>query len=264
MTNEKINFNELVTVENNQPVTTSKNVANVFNKSHNHVLRDIEDIINKIGKPNLDSQMFYKTTYENRGKQYPMYVMTRDGFTLLVMGYNGKKAIEFKLDYINAFNTMEKKLKEQQNQVAIPSYQIDDPVKRAERWIEEEKERQKLALENKTQKQQINEMQPKVSYYDEILANKELLPISVIAKDYGMSAKKMNNLLHELKVQYKQGRVWLLYTKYQTEGYTKTFTENNKRTQYTFTKWTQKGRLFLYELLKQNGYLPLIEQNNVE
>lgn len=128
----------------------------------------------------------------------------------------------------------------------------------------ERKANKQLRVENKTQKQQINEMQPKVSYYDKILANKELLPISVIAKDYGMSAKKMNNLLHELKVQYKQGRVWLLYTKYQTEGYTKTFTENNKHAQYTFTKWTQKGRLFLYELLKQNGYLPLIEQNNVE
>lgn len=148
MKNEWINFNELIIVENSKPVTTSKNVANVFNKSHNHVLRDIEDIINKIGKPNLDSQMFYKTTYENRGKQYPMYIMTRDGFTLLVMGYNGKQAIDFKLKYINAFNTMEKKLKEQQNQIALPSYQIEDPIKRAERWIEEEKERQRLASDN--------------------------------------------------------------------------------------------------------------------
>lgn len=72
-----------------------------------------------------------------------------------------------------------------------------------------------LEEENKTKTQQINEMTPKVSYYDEILANKELLPISIIAKDYEMSAKKMNVLLHRLKVQYKQGRVWLLYTKYQ-------------------------------------------------
>lgn len=117
-----------------------------------------------------------------------------------------------------------------------------------------------LEEENKTKTQQINEMTPKVSYYDEILANKELLPISIIAKDYEMSAKKMNVLLHRLKVQYKQGRVWLLYTKYQKEGYTKTFTKRNHDTQFTFTKWTQKGRLFLYELLKENGYLPLIEQ----
>lgn len=117
-----------------------------------------------------------------------------------------------------------------------------------------------LEEENKTKTQQINEMTPKVSYYDEILANKELLSISVIAKDYGMSAKKMNDLLHQLKVQYKQGRVWLLYTKYQKEGYTKTFTKRNHDTQFTFTKRTQKGRLFLYELLKENGYLPLIEQ----
>lgn len=253
-------------MENNQPVTTSKNVANVFNKSHNHVLRDIEDIINKIGKPNLDSQMFYKTTYENRGKQYPMYVMTRDGFTLLVMGYNGKKAIEFKLDYINAFNTMEKKLKKQQNQVATPSYQIEDPIKRAERWIKEEKERQvlaennqKLVKENEVQKLQLSEYEPKVSYYDKVLQSKKLMTISAIAKDYGMSARTMNQLLHKFGIQYKQGNIWLPYAKYQDKGYTKTTTT---KTGYVHMKWTQKGRLFLYDTLKHNDILPLMERDN--
>ncbi|MDG4868873.1 phage antirepressor KilAC domain-containing protein, partial [Guyparkeria sp. 1SP6A2] len=70
--------------------------------------------------------------------------------------------------------------------------------------------------------QQVKELQPKADYYDTILANPSLLPISVIAKNYGMSANKMNQLLHELGVQYKQGNVWLLYADYQNEGYTHT------------------------------------------
>ena len=104
---------KLVTVENNQPVTTSLKIAEVFGKEHFHVIRDIRGLINqmkgvsKIG----DTPMFQETTYihEQNGQTYPMYYLNRDGFTLLAMGFTGKKALEFKLKYINAFNEMEKK-----------------------------------------------------------------------------------------------------------------------------------------------------------
>jgi prophage antirepressor-like protein len=112
--------------------------------------------------------------------------------------------------------------------------------------------------------QQVKEFQPKVSYYDKVLSNDALMTISLIAKDYGMSGAGMNKLLHELGVQYRQGGTWLLYAKYQRTGWTHSETKMVPRKDGTEkavlnTKWTQKGRLGLYALLKDNGYLPLIE-----
>lgn len=115
--------------------------------------------------------------------------------------------------------------------------------------------------------QQVKEFQPKVSYYDKVLSNDALMTISLIAKDYGMSGAGMNKLLHELGVQYRQGGTWLLYAKYQRTGWTHSETKMVPRKDGTEkavlnTKWTQKGRLGLYELLKDNGYLPLIEMED--
>ncbi|HDT8463085.1 TPA: phage antirepressor, partial [Staphylococcus pseudintermedius] len=102
--------------------------------------------------------------------------------------------------------------------------------------------------------QQVKELKPKATYYDLVLQNKSLLSVSKIAKDYGMSARALNKLLHELGVQYKQGDIWLLYAKHQDKGYTQTSTYalDEKHSKVT-TKWTQKGRLFIYELLKNKG-----------
>lgn len=113
--------------------------------------------------------------------------------------------------------------------------------------------------------QRVNELTPKATYYDTVLANEALVSITVIAKDYGMSGTKMNMLLHDFKVQYKQGKTWLLYAKYQRNGWTQSETRMVQRKDGTEkavlnTKWTQKGRLGLYELLKLNGVLPTIEQ----
>lgn len=126
--------------------------------------------------------------------------------------------------------------------------------------------KEKLELENKMKDQQLNELKPKADYYDQILQSKSLVLISQIAKDYGYGAPTMNKKLHELGVQYKQGGQWLLYSKYQNKGYTHSRTINITRSDGRSdvrmqTEWTQKGRLFLYELLKKNGILPIIEQN---
>lgn len=133
----------------------------------------------------------------------------------------------------------------------------------------------KLATELKAERegrliaeQRVNELTPKASYYDLVLKNQSLVTITQIAKDYGMSGREMNSKLHELKVQYKQGSTWLLYSKYQKTGWTHSDTIVVDRTDGTKkavmqTKWTQKGRLGLYELLKNNGVLPLIEQDDI-
>lgn len=135
--------------------------------------------------------------------------------------------------------------------------------------LKQEREKAKALAETvAVQNQQIAEMKPKVSYYDIVLQCKDVLPISVIAKDYGWSANKMNKYLHNKGVQFKQGnKIWLLYQKYADKGYTSTKTHdysdshNNQHTA-VHTYWTQQGRLFIYSLMKSDGNLPLIEQGD--
>lgn len=151
-------------------------------------------------------------------------------------------------------------------------YAIDDLLNNPDMAIaalqklKEERQLRLQAQEEVAQKNQIiQELQPKATYYDLVLQNKSLVAISVIAKDYGMSAKKMNKILHELKIQFKQGNTWLLYQKYAGKGYTQSKTHTiDADYSKMHTYWTQKGRLFLYDLLKnKKGILPLIEQKDV-
>ncbi|MFM9414181.1 phage antirepressor KilAC domain-containing protein [Peptococcus simiae] len=126
------------------------------------------------------------------------------------------------------------------------------------------KELETLRLENRKQEQIIGELEPKASYYDIVLSSQNAVPITVIAKDYGWSGKRMNAYLQEKGIQFKMGGAWLLYNKYAQLGYTKSETTsyvNSKGLKCStfLTKWTQKGRLFLYETLKRDGILPLVE-----
>lgn len=130
----------------------------------------------------------------------------------------------------------------------------------------EQEQRKTLELENAYQKQQIGELQPKASYVDRILDNKGLVTITQIAKDYGMSGQAMNRKLHEMGIQYNQSGQWLLYSKYHSCGYTHSktiqITRSDGRPDVTMeTKWTQKGRLFLYEELKRIGIFPVVERS---
>lgn len=133
--------------------------------------------------------------------------------------------------------------------------------------LKEERARTKVLMETvAVQNQQIVEMKPKASYYDVVLNCKDLVAISVIAKDYGWSANRMNQYLHEKGVQYKQGnKIWLLYQKYAEMGYTNTKTHSYPGSDGSMhtavhTYWTQAGRLFIYGLLKADGILPTMEQ----
>lgn len=145
------------------------------------------------------------------------------------------------------------------------SYQIEDPIERAKRWIDEQQEKKQLQLTVSVQNQQIAELQPKASYYDVVLNCKDLMSITEIAKDYGKSAKWLNNYLHEKGIQFKQAGIWLLYAKYADKGYTSTKTQTYNGYDGTVhskvhTYWTQAGRLFLYDLLKADGILPIVER----
>ena len=134
--------------------------------------------------------------------------------------------------------------------------------------LKEEREKRLAAeLDKAVLTQQVAELRPKASYYDLILQCASLLSVTEISKDYGMSAKAFNKKLHELKIQYQQSGVWFLYAEYQDGGYTQTKTQNYCRSDgsqgaRTHMYWTQKGRLFLYERLKAEGILPMIERTD--
>ena len=140
-------------------------------------------------------------------------------------------------------------------------------IQLATKLKDEQTRRKEAEAEIRVKDQIIGELKPKADYYDEILNNPGLVTITQIAKDYGMSGKKMNRSLHELGIQYKQSEQWLLYSDYHCLGYTQSEVTDIIRSDGTpdvklLTKWTMKGRLFLYNKLKEKGIIPVIEQGN--
>ena len=263
--------------ESNQPLTNSKLVAEVFGKEHRNVVRDIKNLIEGGVLKNEQTQMFEETTYinEQNKQSYPMFIMNQDGFTLLAMGFNGKKAMEFKLKYIEAFNAMKRQI--EQSKPSVPQTYLEA----LKSLVKAEEEKQQLALENKKQQEQIltisktnmelgnkiTEMLPKVSYYDKILQSNATMTVTQIAQDYGMSAVRMNKELESMKIQHKVRGQWILFAQFLKGGYVHSRAVDIVRSDGSHdvkynTEWTTKGRIFLYESLKAKGILPLIEQEN--
>lgn len=259
-------MNELVFNNKGRAITNSLLVANTFGRKHKHVLEAIRDLIK--GSAEISANhLFEESTYtdEQNGRTYPMFIMGRDGFTLLAMGFTGKKALAFKLSFISAFNKMEEYIKNGQ-QFQVPTSFREALILAAEQQakIEEQqklidaKEEQVSELTNK-----VAEMSEKVSYLDQILKCKSTILVTTIAQDYGFSPKAFNKMLNEMGIQHKVDDQWILYAKYISEGYVHSEaieiqTSYGIKIKY-LTKWTQKGRLFLYDQLKANGILPLIE-----
>lgn len=262
--------------ESNQPLTNSKLVAEVFGKEHRNVVRDIKNLIEGGVLKNEQTPMFEETTYinEQNKQSYPMFIMNQDGFTLLAMGFNGKKAMEFKLKYIEAFNKMKKEI-----EVTKPSVP-QNYLEALKSLVKAEEEKQQLALENKKQQEQIvtiskanmelgskiTEMLPKVSYYDRILQSNATMTVTQIAQDYGMSAMRLNKELESMRIQHKVRGQWILFAQFLEGGYVHSravdIVRSDGRHDVKYnTEWTTKGRIFLYESLKAKGILPLIEQD---
>ena len=147
--------NLITKTEDGKLVVSSRQVAKDFGKRHDNVIRDIKRLV-EMNSNVRASNYFIKSTYLDKyNRETKEYLLTRDGFSLLVMGFTGPEALEWKLKYIEAFNTIERKLKE----ISKPdSYMIDDPIERAKRWIEEREQYNKVAAELEEQNSFVNKI----------------------------------------------------------------------------------------------------------
>lgn len=243
-------MNELtVKIENvkGQLVVSSRVIAEQLGKEHYNVIRDLEKILETSNVRSL----IISSTYEVSGqkRKYKEYLLTKDGFTLYmfnIQGYN-----DFKMSYINRFNQMEQQL---QNQFKVPTNFKEALLLAAK----QQEEIEKLALENESQKQIIGELKPAKEYLDIILASEDTMTITQIAADYSLSARAMNIILHEQGLIRNVGGQWILYKEHMNKGYTRSETIQVKRKDGTDkvvmnTKWTQKGRLKIHEILTNLG-----------
>lgn len=254
-------MNELININGHQYLD-SRDVAQMIGKTHAHLMRDIKkyvaDIIEK-DNPNLDygststikvDNFFIPNTFNSEnGRAYKCYLLTKQGCEFVANKLTGKKGNQFTAQYVTLFNQMETHIKKAAFDKP-DSYMIDDPIKRASRWIEERKAYELLL--------------PKAKYFDQVMRNPGLMTATEIAKDYGWSAVNLNKQLANLKIIYRQGKRWVIYQKYSGLGYTQYEPYNYSKNDghkgvHNNLKWTQKGKKFIYDQLKKIGILPTLE-----
>ena len=270
-------FGKIRTVETDgEPWLVGKDVAEALGYSNtkdaiaNHVDSEDKRIIQKSEFTTFENHIpksalpvnFIPADVPNRG----LTVINESGLYSLILSSKLPKAKEFK-----HWVTSEVLPTIRKHGMYATEELLDNPEFAIKVFTELKAEREKRkALETTVdvQKQLIGELKPKADYTDQVLKNKSLVTITQIAKDYGMSGRQFNKLLNDIGVQYKTGgynKQWLLYSKYQDKGWTHSdtirFTRSDGREDFVLeTKWTQKGRLGLYELLKKHGILPTIER----
>lgn len=243
----------VLSMQSGEPVASSRQIADNFEKRHDHVMRDIDAM--KKDVPNFGEMFFETTAPDSYGREQRTYLMNRDGFTLLAMGFTGKAALEWKLKYIAAFNEMEKKLADQPQ---LTRSQLLATALIAAHDELEEKDKQ------------IAELTPDAEFARAVCIADNCRTATSIAKDYGLTAEKLNKLLYSQRVQYKDSDgQWVLYKPYQGKGYTKNrkgkaIQRSNGKTYIpNTTVWTVEGEKLIHEQLKKLGITPRIETGAV-
>lgn len=241
---------------------SSIQVAELTGKQHSHIMRDIRNLLEQgVSESNFGLSTYQQKQPKGGFKEVPFYQLTKKGSLILASGYNA--VLREKI--INRWEELEL---EKRKKFQVPQTFAEALMLAAKQQEQIEEQNQLLLAQGNqiTEMQDaITEMLPKVSYCDKILQSKSTVCITQIAQDYGYSAKKFNILLRNFKLQRKVGNQWVLYSPYNTKGYVQSesfIPENSTSGKVVMTsKWTQRGRLFLYEFLKERGVLPLIEQD---
>lgn len=249
-------FGDIRTVTiNNEPWFVGKDVAVSLG------YKDTSDALKK----HVEDEDKLTRCFADSGQNRQMYIINESGLYALIFGSRLESAKRFK-HWVTS-EVLPAIRKNGSYQLAPQGEELLAlAVIEAKKTIDSLKDQCKFLGEQAVENQKlISELQPKANYVDKILQSKSLVTITQIAKDYGLSGRKMNQILKELKIQYKVGGQWVLYSKHQNNGYvhsrTIDITRADGRPDVTMqTEWTQKGRLFLYEELKKHGYVPVIEQ----
>jgi Rha family phage regulatory protein len=249
------NGNEII----NKETMTSLEIAEVTGKRHDNVVRDIQNIL----KQGVDALNFEETSYVDKSnRQQKCYSLTKKGCLILASGYDAL----LRERIINRWEELETK---QLSPIAKIPTTFAEALRLAADQAEQIEAQQKRLEANSKEIVELSgtiaTMQPKVTYLDKILASKETVNTTQIAQDYGLSAKSFNVLLRNFGIQHKVGGQWILYAKHLPNGYVQSDTifiehKDGSSGSVMHTKWTQKGRLFLYEELKNHNILPLIEK----
>lgn len=222
-------------IENNgKVVVSSRDIARVFEKRHSDVMRDIRNIV--LVEDDFNQRNFAPVEYQDgKGEMRPEYLLARDGFTLLVMGYTGERAMEFKKAYIAAFNEMECRLAPQNYKEALLAL------------VAKEEEREALEAQNEL-------LQITADKYEGQTNTVGLYKTGEIAKELGISAKRLNDFLHNCRVQYKPNgsNTWQLYTDYARDHIAVTqLVELDNAYELPMLLWTPKGRDFIFDLAER-------------
>ncbi|WP_429949338.1 phage antirepressor KilAC domain-containing protein [Enterococcus sp. AZ101] len=237
--------NEVRTVLiNDEPIFVGMDITEILGYSNSR--KALNDHVDPEDKIILTSQIVTLENMPNRG----LIGINESGFYSLVIGSKLPNAKKFKRWVTNEVLPQIRK---------TGSYSsVPQTFAQALRLAAD------LEEKNQVLEQQLLKVQPKLNYLDIILSSKDTVTITQIAADYGMSAREMNKVLHKLGIQHKVGGQWILYKKHMRKGYTKSHTNEIPKADGGMkivmnTKWTQKGRIFLYNYLKDSGYYPQID-----
>lgn len=241
---------------------TSLEIAEVTGKQHAHIMRDIRKLLEQgVSESNFGLTSYQQAQPNGGTKDVPMYQLTKKGCLILASGYDAL----LREKIINRWEELEIKEREQYQ---VPQ-SFAEALMLAAKQQQQIEEQQKQLEANSKEIVELNgaiaEMKPKVTYVDMILASKETVATTQIAQGYGYSAKAFNVLLRNFGIQHKVGGQWILYAKFLPYGYVQSDTiaithRNGSAGSVMHTKWTQKGRLFLYDELKEHDVFPLIER----
>ena len=251
-----------------QKFIDSREVAEMVGKQHNELLKDIRRYAEQLGEGKIpQSDFFTESTYVNsQNKKMPCYQVTKKGCEFIAHKLTGVKGTEFTAKYINRFHEMEDAIKAH---IPTGNELIALAVVEAQKLLAQKEEEIKQ-LEDSVQQMDkvITELTPKADYADRILSSNDCMTVTQIAQDYGLSAVSFNRILSRAGIQRKVGEQWILYAEYQGKGYVQNKTYDYEKSNGTTGKklstvWTQKGRLFLYNRLKEIGVVPEMEKEEV-